>query len=131
MEISEATLAAIDALWIERGFSKPDTFVMVRASGHHYASSEARSDPDDYTSRKSFTVFTEGNETLNEQLVRLHKQVATIKPVAEQRRLDFVEKFGRMIDEAREVGMEVDFINPLTEMMKKLSENALENKSGE
>ncbi len=91
-------------------------------------SSQARSDPDNYASQKSFYTFARADETIDEQLARLHEQVATIKPAEEQLRLDFIEKFGRMIDEAREVGMEVDFINPLTAMMKKLSENALEYK---
>ena len=35
---------------------------------------------------------------------------------------------GRLIDQGRDIGIEVDFLNPLTAMMKKLATNALEDK---
>jgi hypothetical protein len=32
---------------------------------------------------------------------------------------------GRLIDQGRDIGMEVEFMNPLTEMMGKLSTNII------
>lgn len=50
-------------------------------------------------------------------------------PSAEQRAHDaFTKSLGRLIDQGREVGIEVDFLNPLTAMMEKLATNALEDK---
>lgn len=40
----------------------------------------------------------------------------------------FMAQLGRLIDKGREVGVDVDFLNPLTAMMEKLATNALEDK---
>lgn len=40
----------------------------------------------------------------------------------------FMTQLGRLIDKGREVGVDVDFLNPLTAMMEKLATNALEDK---
>jgi hypothetical protein len=50
-------------------------------------------------------------------------------PSAEQRAHDaFTKSLGRLIDQGRDIGIEVDFLNPLTAMMQKLATNALEDK---
>ena len=50
-------------------------------------------------------------------------------PTAEQRAHDaFTKSLGRLIDQGRDIGIEVDFLNPLTAMMTKLATNALEDK---
>jgi hypothetical protein len=69
---------------------------------------------------------------VNEWLVNLlkdaHDWILTI-PSAEQRAHDeFTKSLGRLIDQGREIGIEVDFLNPLTAMMEKLATNALEDK---
>jgi hypothetical protein len=50
-------------------------------------------------------------------------------PTAEEREHQaFMNQLGRLIDKGRDVGIEVDFLNPLTTIMKKLASNALEDK---
>ena len=49
-----------------------------------------------------------------------------LKSVAEIKRDAFVASVGRLIDQGREIGVEVEFLNPLTTMMDKLSSNILE-----
>lgn len=49
-----------------------------------------------------------------------------LKSVAEIQRDAFVASVGRLIDQGREIGVEVEFLNPLTTMMDKLSSNILE-----
>lgn len=50
-------------------------------------------------------------------------------PSEEQRKHNaFTAALCRLIDQGREVGIEVDFLNPLTAMMEKLATNALEDK---
>lgn len=49
-----------------------------------------------------------------------------LKSVAEIKRDAFVASVGRLIDQGREIGVEVEFLNPLTAMMDKLSSNILE-----
>lgn len=43
----------------------------------------------------------------------------------EAKRQQFMSSLAKVIDLGRENGIEVDFLNPLTETMKRLSENAL------
>lgn len=52
---------------------------------------------------------------------------ANLKAVKELERDDFLNRLGQLIDEARRVDIPLDFINPLTEAMARLSENVLEH----
>ena len=68
------------------------------------------------------------NEWLITMLQEAHAWIDAI-PTAEQRAHDaFTKSLGRLIDQGREIGIEVDFLNPLTSMMEKLATNALEDK---
>ena len=49
-----------------------------------------------------------------------------LKSVADILKENFVASVGRLIDQGRDIGIEVDFLNPLVEMMGKLSHNILE-----
>lgn len=48
--------------------------------------------------------------------------------IQEAKRNDFIASIGRLIDQGRAIGIEVEFMNPLTEMMGKLSTNIIEYK---
>jgi hypothetical protein len=45
--------------------------------------------------------------------------------VKDTQRNQFLAAVGKLIDQGREIGIEVDFLNPLTEMMKNLSTNII------
>ena len=49
-----------------------------------------------------------------------------LKSVADILKENFVASVGRLIDQGRDIGIEVEFLNPLTTMMDKLSSNILE-----
>jgi len=49
-----------------------------------------------------------------------------LKSVADILKENFVASVGRLIDQGRDIGIEVDFLNPLVDMMGKLSHNILE-----
>lgn len=48
-----------------------------------------------------------------------------LKSVAEIQKDEFIAAVGRLIDQGKEIGIEVDFLNPLTDMMTKLSSNII------
>jgi hypothetical protein len=48
-----------------------------------------------------------------------------LRSVDEIARDAFIASLGRLIDQGREVGVEVDFLNPLTALMDKLSSNII------
>jgi hypothetical protein len=51
--------------------------------------------------------------------------VAGLKPVADAKRDAFIKAVAGLIEQGRDIGMEVDFLNPLTAMMDKLSTNII------
>jgi len=64
-------------------------------------------------------------DTIEEAIKKADEYVAELPSVEEARMRDFTHALGRLIDQGREIGVEVDYINPLTKMMEKLSENCL------
>ncbi|WP_079212969.1 hypothetical protein [Brucella pituitosa] len=56
---------------------------------------------------------------------RARKFIAALPTAEETKFREFMGALGNAIDLGRKNGIEVDFINPLTETMKRLSENAL------
>jgi hypothetical protein len=57
-----------------------------------------------------------------------HAWIDAIPTAEERAHQAFTASFGRLIDQGRDIGIEVDFLNPLTAMMEKLATNALEDK---
>jgi len=57
--------------------------------------------------------------------------IAQIPSQAEREHNAFVRQVGRLIDSGRDIGIDVAFLNPLTDMMTRLSENILEDKRGQ
>lgn len=57
--------------------------------------------------------------------------IAQIPSQAEREHNAFVRQVGRLIDSGRDLGIDVAFLNPLTDMMTRLSENILEDKRGQ
>lgn len=49
--------------------------------------------------------------------------------IEEQRMKEFIRKLSSVIEEGKNIGIDVDFINPLTSLMKQLSSNIIEDKS--
>lgn len=57
--------------------------------------------------------------------------IAQIPSQAEREHNAFIRQVGRLIDSGRDIGIDVAFLNPLTDMMTRLSENILEDKRGQ
>jgi len=64
-------------------------------------------------------------DTIEEAIKKADEYVAELPSVEDARMRDFTHALGRLIDQGREIGVDVDCINPLTKMMEKLAENCL------
>lgn len=73
----------------------------------------------------------ETDEALSELLSEAWKYINGLKTPEQRARELFLREFGRTLDKARDLGFGVEFLNPLEESMRKLSENILEDHSGE
>jgi hypothetical protein len=56
---------------------------------------------------------------------RANEFVDGLVSVEETKKNDFIAAVGRLIEQGRDVGIDVDFLNPLTDMMKSLSTNII------
>lgn len=72
-----------------------------------------------------------GADTAEGAIEQARKFINDLPSVEDKKREEFTRALGNLIDQGREVGVEVDFMNPLEAMMKKLSTNALENKNAD
>jgi len=63
-------------------------------------------------------------DTFEEALARAKDEIAKLPDTQEEAKAQFLKDLAKMIDRGNELGVTV---NPLTEMMKKLSENVIEN----
>lgn len=73
----------------------------------------------------------ETDEALTGLLEEAWKYIGGLKTPEQRARELFLREFGRTLDKARDLGFGVEFLNPLEESMRKLSENILEDHSGE
>lgn len=54
--------------------------------------------------------------------------IGNLKSREELEHDEFMQMLGRVMDRAKDLGLDEDFVNPLTSMMKKLATNAIEHK---
>lgn len=64
---------------------------------------------------------------ISDSLVEAHVYIEGLKSKAELEHEEFMAMLGRVMDRAKDLGMDEHFINPLTDMMKRLASNALEH----
>lgn len=62
---------------------------------------------------------------VDELLATAFALIESLPSPEEAKRQQFMSSLAKVIDLGRENGIEVDFLNPLTETMKRLSENAI------
>mgnify|MGYP003655405692 CR=1 FL=1 len=67
------------------------------------------------------------DEWLKNFVVGALRWIGQIPTKETRERNAFLRDLGNLIDTGKDVGIEVEFLNPLTAMMKTLSENAIED----
>jgi hypothetical protein len=69
-----------------------------------------------------------GDDWLDQAIQDAQAWISDIPSPEEREHQQFTAALGRLIDQGRDLGIEVDFLNPLTQMMERLATNALEDK---
>ena len=112
---------ALSGAMLLKGLAQPDPSVNIHANKQpfiHLCWADAR---DTY----GIAYHIERGDTV-EDAFELAEAFITSMPDAEQRKLhEFMGALGKVIDLGRENGIEVGFVNPLVETMKRLSENII------
>lgn len=73
-------------------------------------------------------VLCLGDDWLDQATQDAQAWISDIPSPEEREHQQFTAALGRLIDQGRDLGIEVEFLNPLTQMMEKLATNALEDK---
>jgi hypothetical protein len=111
-----------------REFLDPEVTVSVSTSDWRTTrldlSYKVRSDS--VTTYKSF--YGESAAEITELFSEGHVHIVGLKSKAELEHEEFMLMLGRVMDRAKELGMDEHFINPLTAMMTELASNAIEHK---
>lgn len=125
----EAEVADLKALLSLKGLLDPEVTLEVSTSDWrpvrlqmHY---KVREDST-YTYK---TIYADkGVEDLDRVSDEARTYITELKSKEELEHEEFMAMLGRVMDRAKDLGMDEDFINPLTSMMKKLASNAIEHK---
>lgn len=112
---------------LSRGFMRPEVAFFVNFfSGRPYCLKVEMRTSESYDSAISFFPDVESEHDINELFLEARKWIAKQKDPKTIRREQFIATLGRVIDEGHAIGFDVEFMNPLVESMKRLSENVLE-----
>ena len=122
-EIKDA-LKAIEYTISDKGYYDPRATLKVNWVGYdltihlEYKSST-------WASVKSEFIHTDIEVGIDGIIEKAVRHVAEIESIDDMKKKDFITAMGRLIDQGREIDIDVDFLNPLTEMMGKLSTNII------
>lgn len=125
-DIIEALKALKDSL-VSREFIDPEvTFEMstkdwkpCRIELHYKVRSDSA-----YTYK---TIYADEPNATDDVFGEAEAYISTLKSKAELEHEEFMLMLGRVMDRAKDMGVDEHFINPLTDMMKRLATNAIEH----
>lgn len=115
--------------WIEglasaKGYYAPKVTVYINWIGYDLTVSvEYRTEAS--ASTKNHFVHVSCEEGLEAAFEMAVSHVSNLPSIEDAKRNEFIAAVGRLIDKGRDIGIQVDFLNPLNEMMTKLSSNII------
>lgn len=112
-------IEALNSKIAECGFAVPDCQFHIHAD-RFWAMLQGADPNGGYADRLSEYIAGDSVEQVLERAELFH-----IPNLEEKTKQDFVKALGKLIDKGRDIGIDVDFINPLEVSMRKLSENIL------
>jgi hypothetical protein len=115
---------SLEAVILDLGFNRPEVAAFINFyAGETFSVTVSMRVGDDWNSAVS--QYLHGDD-FTELLSQARTWVYAQKTPEEIRKEKFIAQLGRVIDEGKEIGFDVDFMNPLVETMQRLSENVLE-----
>ena len=112
----------LEKLLTNKGFTAPKIEISVGFSTRELTSNIAYKAGGSYEYQFIHIEASDGFEALIQDTA---DYINGLKSVAEIQKDAFIASVGRLIDQGKEIGVEVDFLNPLTALMDKLSTNIL------
>jgi hypothetical protein len=116
-------ITRLEKLLTNKGFTAPKIEISVGFSTRELTANIAYKAGNSYEYK---FIHIEASDSFEALIQDTADYIYHLKSVPEIQRDAFVASVGRLIDQGRDIGIEVDFLNPLTTMMDKLSSNILE-----
>lgn len=113
----------------DKGYIKPQVTFYVNWFGCDQISAKIGYRASDFASEITHFPGVDVNKGWEALINVVETKIAEIPPIVETKRKEFLNAVGKLIDQGRDIGIEVDFLNPLTEMMKALSSNIITDQS--
>ena len=110
---------------LDKGYIVPSVTFKIHWLGDDLSASMSYQSSSDYASAKQIYPSASLEDGWELIISRLDNHIDALISVSEAKKKDFITAMGRLIDQGREIGMEVEYMNPLTEMMGKLSTNII------
>lgn len=120
----EKDIEALERALIDKGYTQPQVWLGIKWIGNFCFNMTAYN-PNAVVSEKTINRLAKG-ETYEEALQRAKDDIAKLPNTNEEAENQFRKDLAKMIDRGNALGLSV---NPLTEMMKALSSNIIEDKS--
>jgi hypothetical protein len=79
----------------------------------------------DYETQKNIYPHASLEDGWEPIIKQMDDHIDALISVKEARKKEFISAMGRLIDKGREIDIDVEYLNPLTEMMGKLSTNII------
>lgn len=118
----ELEIENLERALTDKGYTQPQVWLGIKWIGNFCFNITAYN-PKAVVSDKTINRICKG-DTFEEALARAKDEIAKLPDTQEEAKAQFLKDLAKMIDRGNELGVTV---NPLTEMMKKLSENVIEN----
>ena len=118
---------ALQARLFTREFIDPEVTISVSTKDWRTTNLDVSFKVRDDSAYTYKSFYGEDPAKFDSLITEAHVYIEGLKSKAELEHEEFMLMLGRVMDRAKDLGMDEHFINPLTDMMKRLASNALEH----
>jgi hypothetical protein len=119
-----AEITRIENLLANKGYYAPVFTIRINWIGYEL-SGELEVRTDAHIGAKNHYLQLSYEDGFAKLFEQAEAYIANLPSIEDAKRDAFIAAVGRLIDQGKEIGIEVDFLNPLTDMMTKLSSNII------
>lgn len=114
----------LEAVAAAKGYYLPKITLRLNWVGYELnADIEVRADAN--AINKSEWIYATYEDGFAVLLQRVEAKITSLPSIEDAKRDAFIAAVGRLIDQGKDIGIDVKFLNPMTKMMEKLSTNII------
>ena len=110
---------------LDKGYVSPSVTFKINWLSDDLSASMSYQSSNDYETQKNIYPSASLENGWEPMIKQMDDHIDALISVKEARKKEFISAMGRLIDKGREIDIDVEYLNPLTEMMGKLSTNII------